>query len=95
MPFSALPKPILAVSSAFGVYFACFPAFRMLLSYFWGPPMLPRGKKKNLAESERPENRPNRPPKHWKQPKTGLEGPKKALLGLFRPFKVQERPGRL
>ena len=30
-------RPILAVFSAFGVYFACFPAFRILLSYFWGP----------------------------------------------------------
>ena len=49
--------------------------------------------KNNLAESERPENRQNRPQKHWKQPKWALEGPKKALWGLFRPFKAPKRSG--
>jgi len=34
------------------------------------------------------------PKKHWKQPKWVLEGPKKALLGLFRPFQGLTKYGR-
>ena len=45
-PFSALPMPILAVSSAWG-QFCLFSGLRILLSYFGVPIIIPRLKKKS------------------------------------------------